>query len=188
MASHKLISIKFVRPADWAVVGYCLTLVFVVFAVPWAFNGRAWLNNRLGLVGAPESLYVDAGMINTLLELIPATVLAAFVFAAGSVFVIAQLIGGALGSRAVLALLTNWGARAAVTSGMMLLVLSLALAATAPVPVDESLAPWVQSAAATLAVSTVIYVAFAVIALLGVVQTFVDPRAYRSILGHTARA
>ena len=61
--------------------------------------------------------------------MVPATVVAVFVFAVGAVFVMVQIIGPTLGSRAMEDLLVRRRARACVTAGIVLLLACLALAA-----------------------------------------------------------
>jgi hypothetical protein len=170
-------SVQFLRRRDGLAV-----LVSLMIAIG--------LTIALKVTGAPppswwDDFYVRAGMVITLLQVIPATIVAVFVFAAASVFVIAQLISNSLGSRAVLSLLTNDFARATVISGMMLLVLSIFLASAAQTQPEHGHAwtAWVPSAAGALAISTVIYVIFSVSVLGRIVWTFVDPKAYSESLG-----
>jgi len=154
----------------------------------------------------PSLFSVDAGVFTTLLEVIPAVIVAVAIFAAGTIFVIAQLISSALGSRAVLALLTSAVARSGVIAGMLLLLASLLVATLADLPRDpvwtltpardgepqeivatanqDPLSEGLSSAAVTLSAATGVYVLWAMRILVAVVWTFVDPKAYSDDLAH----
>lgn len=163
------------QTGDWIAIGSCLGGLGALWAaLDW---GHQFLWEWA------QELYVDQDTFATLLEVIPAVVVAVAIFTAGTLFVIAELISSTLGSRAVLNLLTSDVARAGVIIGMMLLVASLAGATAADLPDDPVPMPLLWSSfAVALAVATAVYAGLAMRMLVAVVWTFVDPVAYSRYL------
>ena len=106
---------------DAATIVGCLIVLAALWLWPWLTAQNHW-----------RIWYVKEGALATLLQVVPATIAAVFIFAAGAVFIMVQIIGPALGSRAIEALLVTRRARACVIAGVILLVACLALAALAP--------------------------------------------------------
>lgn len=184
------------QAGDWVTVAVCV-----------AFLGAAWVTLYTFDEELPRYLQVKESIFTTLLEVIPAVIVAVAIFAAGTILVIAQLISAALGSRAVLALLTDSIARSGVIAGMLLLVASLAVATSADLPDEpgwevepadegelrvtpaqpERLSKLLSSFAVALSISTALYVLWAMLILVVVVWRFVDPRSYSADLARARR-
>jgi hypothetical protein len=114
---------------------------------------------------------------------VPATVVAVFVFAVGAVFVMVQIIGPTLGSRAMEDLLVRRRARACVTAGIVLLLACLALAALTRIKDKKELELWEASAASVLALASFVYVLFSIWCIISVYHDFVSPISYSRLLG-----
>ena len=123
----------------------------------------------------------------TLLQVVPATVVAVFVFAAGAVFVMVQIVGPTLGSRAMEDLPVRRGARACLTAGIVLLLACLALAALARIKANKQLELWEASAASVLALASFVYVVFSIWCVIGIYHDFVSPISYSGLLGRWQR-
>jgi hypothetical protein len=87
----------------------------------------------------------------TLMQVLPATVIGIYALAFGSIFVAAQLVAPARGSRSLLLLLLERRFRTMVVATLLVAVGSVLLAGQAPQP-PAGLDPWVANAAAALAV------------------------------------
>jgi hypothetical protein len=170
---------------DWKAIAICVGGLLAVWAIAhytYSLWPDAWPD-------AWKGLYVKKDTLTTLLQVIPSVIVAVFIFAAGTIFVIAQLINTALGSRAVLSLLTQDSARAGVIAGMVLLLASLTLATVATLPPDPEELPLRQSSAAVaLSIATALYVLAAMRILVGVVWIYVDPSAYSTALSEDIHA
>jgi hypothetical protein len=155
------------RREDFVTTAACLTALIVPWLLLWHAAPDRW-----------RRWYIHKGAdLDTLLQVVPATVVAVFVFAVGAVFVMAQIIGPTLGSRAIEALLVRRRARACVIAGMVLLLACLALTALA-----HPLELWEVSAASSLALATLAYVPFSIWCISSVLQGFVSPSAYSTLL------
>jgi hypothetical protein len=145
--------------------------VLAVLCLPWL----AWPDWR-------RTWYVRQGALTTLLQVVPATVVAVFIFAVGAVLVMVQIIGPTLGSRAIEDLLARRRARICVIAGMVLLLACLALAALALIKEKHLPEQWEASAASALALATLIYVPFSIWCISSVFHGFVSPRCYSTLL------
>ncbi len=86
-----------------------------------------WQRLRRWLAGVPDDVSASALLttedyLTTLLQIVPSAVVAVFVFAAGTVFVIAQVIAAPLGSRGIEELLASSRGRRVLFFGVALLV------------------------------------------------------------------
>jgi len=126
--------------------------------------------------------YVKEGALDLLLQVVPATIAAVFVFAAGAVFIMVQVIGPTLGSRAIEALLLRRRARACVIAGIVLLLACLALAALALIKEKGPPEVWEASAGSALALASLIYVPLSIWCISSVFHGFVSPAAYSRLL------
>jgi hypothetical protein len=99
----------------------------VVFCVA-SFVGL-WLVLSLAVPDGWRGWYVAPGALQILLQVVPATVVAVFVFAVGAVLVIVQIIAPTLGTRAIEDLLAQRRARTSVIAGIVLLLACLVVAA-----------------------------------------------------------
>jgi len=158
------------QSSDWSAIRWCLGGLGILWGPLLALH--------LLLEDQANTVYVGSDTFPTLLEVIPAVVVAVAIFTAGTLFVIAELISATLGSRAVLRLLNSGIARAGVIIGMMLLLASLAGAMAAKLPEEGPVSALWSSFAVALAVATGLYAALAMRMLVAVVWTFVDPSAY----------
>ena len=118
--------------------------------------------------------YVDAG---ALLQVVPAMVVAVFVFAVGAVLVIVQIIAPTLGSRAIEDLLAQRRARTSVIAGIVLLLACLVVGAR------NEKSPGEASAAAVLALAGLLYVPVSIWCISSVFHRFVSPSGYSKLLG-----
>jgi len=123
--------------------------------------------------------YARQGILTTLVQVVPATVVAVFIFAIGAIFVMVQIISPTLGSRAIEDLLTRRRARVCVIAGMVLLVACLTLATLARVRNPEL---WEYSAASALALASLVYVPFSIWCISSLFHDFVSPRSYSMLL------
>ena len=139
-----------------------------------------WLTDR----GLRRIWYVKEGALGLLLQVVSATIAAVFVFVAGAVFIMVQIIGPALGSRAIEALLLRRRARARVIAGIVLLLACLALAALALIREKGPPEVWEASAGSALALASLIYVPLSIWCISSVFHGFVSPAAY-SLLRRT---
>ncbi|WP_448628125.1 hypothetical protein [Geodermatophilus sp. URMC 64] len=128
----------------------------------------------------PGTVIWDQAYLTTLLQIVPATVVAVFVFAAATVFVIAQVIHSPLGSRGVEVLLSSRRSRFVLRAGVLLLIASLLFAVFAPgVPRDDAAIRGVPAVLATaLAAATALYAGWAVVVIFGLLRDFVQPERY----------
>jgi len=147
-------------------------------------------------------IFVDADFLTTLLQVVPATVVAVFVFAAGAVFVVAQVIHSPLGSRGVEELLLSRRVYAAIVAGVFLLFGSVVLvfiARPAGKTMEFNRRSWpyatltgsevtepaageldyrVASAGTVLAVASAVYALLAIWGIVVVLSDFVYPERY----------
>jgi hypothetical protein len=128
----------------------------------------------------PPWLCVDAGALATVAQVIPATVVAIFVFALGAIFVVAQIVIPGRGSRAIGELFSYTRARLVLVGGLVLLGGSLLI-----VLGTASSARWRLELATVLVWATIIYL----VAATGLIfWTFVDqisPRRFMERLTRT---
>ena len=130
-----------------------------------------------------QSWYVNEGVFTTLLQVVPATVVAIFIFAVGAVFVMVQIIAPALGSRAIENLLIRRRSRICVIAGMVLLLACLVLATLARIKNKEpQLDLWEASAASALALGALLYVPLSIWCISTVLHSYVSPSAYSTLL------
>ena len=158
------------RRFDILTIAICLGALAVPWLLLWHRAPDRW-----------RTWYVQEGALATLLQVVPATIVALFVFAAGAVFVMAQIIGPTLGSRAIEALIVRRRARACVIAGAVLLLACLALTALARIR-DCPPELWEASAASALALATLVYVPFSIWCISSVLRGFVSPGAYSTLL------
>jgi hypothetical protein len=126
--------------------------------------------------------YVQEGALGTLLQVIPATIVAVFVFAVGAIFVMTQIIGPTLGSRAIEALLIRRRARACTIAGVVILLAGLGLTTFARIGEESGPYLWEAAAASSLALASFIYIPAATLSIVRMFYTFVSPRAYSDLL------
>jgi hypothetical protein len=122
----------------------------------------------------------------TLMQVLPATVIGIYALAFGSIFVAAQLVAPARGSRSLLLLLLERRFRTMVVATLLVAVGSVVLAGQAPGPQAE-LDPWVASAAATLAVLTVLVVICFTLVLVDLFDCYNSPRSFADRLDALSR-
>ncbi len=113
----------------------------------------------------------------TLMQVLPATVIGIYALAFGSIFVAAQLVAPARGSRSLLLLLLERRFRTMVVATLVVAVASVLLAGQAPGPPAE-LDSWVASAAAALAVLTVLVVICFTLVLVELFGCYNSPRSF----------
>ena len=147
---------------------------------------RRWLAGMVPDDVSASALLTTEDYLTTLLQIVPSAVVAVFVFAAGTVFVIAQVIAAPLGSREIEELLASSRGRRVLFFGVALLVASLSLAVVAP-DVDDGLPFWTKAAASVLAAATVGYAISAVILIFRLSQEFMQPEQYATRLSSTDR-
>ena len=147
---------------------------------------RRWLAGMVPDDVSASALLTTEDYLTTLLQIVPSAVVAVFVFAAGTVFVIAQVIAAPLGSREIEELLASSRGRRVLLFGVALLVASLSLAVVAP-DVDDGLPFWTKAAASVLAAATVGYAISAVILIFRLSQEFMQPEQYATRLSSTDR-
>src|SRR5215831_12910047 len=158
---------------------------------PWMLDGVTFLCclSVLALAWLPwfveprlrHNWYVKEGVLTTLLQVVPATVVAVFIFAVGAVFIMVQIIAPTLGSRAIEDLLVRRRARVCVIAGVVLLLACLVLATLALARIgDKEPVPerWEASAASALALGTFLYVLLSIWSISTVLHSYVTPRAY----------
>jgi hypothetical protein len=166
------------HPLAWDVVTAFVCLVILAAAwLPW------WLPAQHQW----KDWYVKVGALSTLLQVVPATVVAIFIFAVGAVFIMVQIVGPTLGSRAIENLIVERRARACVIAGMVLLLACLVLAALARIIESKRPEPWEASAAAALALATLLYVPFSIWCISSVLHDHVSPDAYSTLLSKWRR-
>lgn len=166
------------HPLAWDAVTAFICLVILAAAwLPW------WLPAQHQW----KDWYVKVGALSTLLQVVPATVVAIFIFAVGAVFVMVQIVSPTLGSRAIENLIVERRARACVIAGMVLLLACLVLAALARIIEKERPEPWEASAAAALALATLLYVPFSIWCISSVLHDHVSPDAYSKLLSKWRR-
>jgi hypothetical protein len=113
----------------------------------------------------------------TLMQVLPATVIGIYALAFGSIFVAAQLVAPARGSRSLLLLLLERRFRTMVVATLLVAVGSVLLAGQAPQP-PAGLDPWVASAAAALAVLTVLVMICFTLVLVELFGCYNSPRSF----------
>ncbi len=113
----------------------------------------------------------------TLMQVLPATVIGIYALAFGSIFVAAQLVAPARGSRSLLLLLLERRFRTMVVATLLVAVGSVVLAGQAPGP-QAGIDPWVASAAAALAVLTVAVVICFTLVLVELFGCYNSPRSF----------
>ena len=136
-----------------------------------------WLVLWLAVPDGWRGWYVDPDALPTLLQVVPATVVAVFIFAVGAVLVIVQIISPTLGSRAIEDLLAQWRARASVIAGIVLLL--ACLVAT----MQDEKSPGEASAATALTLAALFYVPVSIVCISSVFHRFVSPSRYSELLG-----
>jgi hypothetical protein len=127
--------------------------------------------------GLTRLLVASGDGYQTLMQVLPATVIGIYALAFGSVFVAAQLVAPARGSRSLLLLLLERRFRTMVVATLVVAVGSVLLAGQAPEPGAE-LDPWVASAAAALAVLTVLVVICFTLVLVELFGCYNSPRSF----------
>ncbi|MFD2094189.1 hypothetical protein [Blastococcus deserti] len=133
----------------------------------------------LAFLRFPGAAISEPDYLTTLLQIVPSTVVAVFVFAAATVFVIAQVIHSPLGSRGVEVLLSSNRSHFVLGTGVLLLIASLLFAVSAPdVPRGGELPPAATALATGLAAATALYAGFAVILIFALLRDFVQPERY----------
>jgi hypothetical protein len=132
--------------------------------------------------GLRHNWYVKEGLLTTLLQVVPATVVAVFIFAVGAVFVMVQIIAPTLGSRAIENLLIRRRSRVCVIAGMVLLLTCLILATLARFKEGKLPELWEASAASALALGTLLYVPLSIWCISTVLHSYVSPSAYSTLL------
>jgi hypothetical protein len=148
-------------------VAFALLWLFVVARDPWS---------------VPEELFI------TMLQVIPATIVAVFVFAVGAIFVIAQIIGPTLGSRATELLLLRRRIRVCAIAGILILLADLLLTIGAGGTSNQDpsasfdLAWWAEMTGASLALASLCYIPVAILSIVSVLHMFVSPSAYSEML------
>ena len=168
-----------IRTPVAAYLAMTLIATLVVLA-SWLFT--EWL---------PEPTLREKDYLTTLLQIVPATVISVFVFAAGTVFVVAQVIHSPLGSRGVEELLKSVRGRVVLTAGVFLLICSLLLAVSAPADESngsngyggdplpaEGVPPWASVLAIALAAAAVLYTGVAVYFMFSLSRGFIQPDEY----------
>jgi hypothetical protein len=155
---------------DILTIAICLGALAVPWLLLWHFAPDSW-----------RTWYLQEGALATLLQVVPATIVAVFIFAAGAVFVMAQIIGPTLGSRAIEALIVRRRARACVIAGAVLLLACLALTALARIR-DHPPELWEASAASALALASLVYVPFSIWCIGSVLRGFISPGVYSTLL------
>jgi hypothetical protein len=162
----------------------------VTIASCLAALGGLWL---LVWVVVPDRWYVREELFLILLQVVPATIVAVFVFAVGAIFVIAQIIGPALGSRATELLLLRRRVRVCAIAGILLLLADLLLMilvrGKSPQDPDPSLDLewWEEVAGSSLALASFTYIPLAVLSIASVLHMFVSPSAYSTMLSKPPR-
>jgi hypothetical protein len=147
----------------------------VAESTPWAFG----LAVVAFLVDLTDWFQPDEIDVETVAQVVPAIVIAIFVFAVGTAFVVAQVVPMARGTRAVEVLRRRHVAW----------TISPALALTAG---STLLLPWPpnaarQALATALLVGAVVYVFASTACLLSVLGEATDPRDFRALLGARSR-
>ncbi|HZI77234.1 MAG TPA: hypothetical protein VFD73_24990, partial [Gemmatimonadales bacterium] len=154
-------------------------VTFLAFlGVPAALWLPWWLTART----EQKDWYVKEGALSTLLQVVPATVVAVFIFAVGAVFVMVQIVGPTLGSRAIEGLIVRRRARTCVIAGTILLLACLTLAALARIIEKKPPDPWEASSAPVLALATLFYVPYSVWCVSTILHGYVSPGAYSALL------
>jgi hypothetical protein len=160
------------RRALVMVVGVPLVVIVLV----------TWVAFDAHLQCVRDVIFVHPSYLSTLLQVVPATVVAVFVFAAGTVFVIAQVIHSPLGSRSVELVMRSGRVRLVLLVGVMLLMASLVLVMLAPETNDKNVPDdfrrGVAAAGTALAVMTIVYAPVAIWMVKQVLETFVWPEKY----------
>jgi hypothetical protein len=133
------------------------------------------------------------GMLNTIAQVIPATVVAIFVFALGATFVIAQIVVPSRGSRSIGELFSYRRVRWVLVGGLVLLGGSLLITlgpdgtdTSGPAGTDTS-PPWSLELATVLVAATILYIG---VATCLIVWTFLDqlsPRLFKERLTNPPR-
>jgi hypothetical protein len=153
---------------------------YVVLTVLWCF-GLAGLTLRVECDPPDADWFCPTStVLSTVAQVIPATVVAVFVFALGAVFVIAQMVIPARGSRSIGVLFSYARVQAVIVGGLVLLGGALLIATGAPP--DLSISDWRFELAAALLASTAGYI---VVATILIVWTFLEqlsPRAFKDRL------
>jgi hypothetical protein len=147
--------------------------VIVLAGLLWLF----WLVWR----NPPKNWHFKDGALPTLLQVVPATVVAVFIFAVGAVFIIVQIISPTLGSRAIEDLLARRRARICVIAGLVLLLACLTLAALTLIKQEEASELWEASWGSALALATLIYVPLSIWCISSIFHDFVSPDAYSAL-------
>lgn len=127
--------------------------------------------------GLTRLLVRSADGYQTLMQVLPATVIGIYALAFGSIFVAAQLVAPARGSRSLLLLLLERRFRTMVVATLVVAVASVLLAGQAPGPQAE-LDSWVASAAAALAVLTVLVMICFTLVLVELFHWYNSPRSF----------
>jgi hypothetical protein len=124
----------------------------------------------------PSRLTIEpaANDVGTIAQIVPATVVAIFVFGLGAVFVIAQMVVPSRGSRAIGVLFSDGRVQAVVTGGLVLLGASLVVAA------GET--SWRADLAGGLLVATGMYIIIATGLIVWVFLEQISPRAFKDRL------
>jgi hypothetical protein len=149
------------------VVAASVGLAAITVAVDVWDSARGWL-----LAG-------NAKGIATVAQVVPATVVAVFVFALGAVFVVAQILIPSRGARSISVLLRYVRTRLVLAAGVVLLVGSLLIVPGGP---PEHLEHWRAELAAALLVAAGLYIVAATLFLAWTLQGQISPRTFKDRL------
>ena len=138
----------------------------------------AGLSGVLARTGVRAELVKDGNGVQTVAQVVPATVVAIFVFALGAVFVIAQIVVPSRGSRTITVLLQDWRLRIVLVFGLALLAGALLLSGRS----GDGNGAWRGDLAAGLVAATVIYVPCTTILFALSLKNFATPGPYKDLL------
>lgn len=148
-------------------------ILFLAFALL-----LAGLSGVLARTGVRAELVKDGNGVQTVAQVVPATVVAIFVFALGAVFVIAQIVVPSRGSRTITVLLQDWRLRIVLVFGLALLAGALLLSGRS----GDGNGAWRGDLAAGLVAATVIYVPCTTILFALSLKNFATPGPYKDLL------
>jgi hypothetical protein len=168
---------------------------YVVLTVLWCF-GLWGLTQLAECDPAPADWYcpTTATALGTVVQVVPATVVAIFVFALGAVFVIAQMVIPGRGSRSIGVLFSSARVQAIVVGGLVLLGGALLIALGTPPDQGDSAvdgsapsivsarAAWRFQLATALLAATGVYIVGATILIVWIFLEQISPRAFKDRL------
>ncbi len=148
------------------------------------FFGLVSLHDRMGW---SESLVTSTDAYQSLLQVVPAVVVGVYALALGSVFVIAQSVAPARGTRSIRLLLLEFRFRAMMSGTILVAILSVVLAGQAPAAAwPASNPPWSVSAVAVLGEMTIGIVLAFTFALLHLFHVYSSPSRFHGRLATTS--